>query len=300
MRYLRSRCLHILQRWRNADVLAAQGRDLVALYQRTGSKVFKAWGTVKEADLHSTYRALAASMGIPAPAKTDLEARLGTIAMKKNTRSWWPQNVTWDHLSTGLYPSSREVSIFALTAMARLAWNPATLLNLDINHWCSQYDEEHVWIFSVKSRSGSYQHGVSDRRKPSGAYQLVARLIERSASLRNWVEQNPDAHPLPTLFMRSPWIGLSRFPGELLFVADPESTTTLNAWLRECIRDHNLQPGATQVREMCASDFRDVAAAVMYRDSRYSLWLTQLLLGHRNQKTTVALLKSEWVMRHGD
>lgn len=288
IRYLRSRCLSILQRWRNADVLAAQGRDLVALHRRAGHKGIKAWGEVTESDLHSTYRALATSIGIPAPELAELWSSLGYSATKNKRPGWWPQNVALDDISTGLYPSSREVSIFALAATARLAWNPATLLNLDVNYWCSDYDEDHVWMFSVKARTGSYQHGVSDRRKPSSAYQLVTRLIERSAPLRDWIAQNPEAHPLSTRALRSPWVGLSRKPGELLFVGDPETTDTLNAWLRHCIHEHNQQPGAIQVRDMGVSDFRDVAAAVMYRDSRYSLWLMQLLLGHRNQGTTTA------------
>ncbi|WP_146160154.1 MULTISPECIES: hypothetical protein [unclassified Stenotrophomonas] len=37
---------------------------------------------------------------------------------------------------------------------------------------------------------------------------------------------------------------------------------------------------------MSVSDFRDLAAAVMYRESKYSSWVVMVLLGHKNLATT--------------
>ena len=71
-------------------------------------------------------------------------------------------------------------------------------------------------------------------------------------------------------------------------MADREGDQTLNNWLRTCIAEHNRQPGAIQVRSMTCSDFRDLAAAVMFRDSRYSLFVKQLVLDHTSQRSTIA------------
>jgi len=298
IRYLRARAVAILHRWQRADALASEGRDLGSIYELRGREGLNDFSPWTEADAHATYRAYARRLGVQLPTAAGFVAHLGYRGSGPNEIGYWPLNesgpIAWKDLESGLYPTSRDASIIALLCLGRLAWNPSTLLSIDIDNWNAPYDDRHVWVYAPKARSGgAYQHGISETNHLSGVYRMLSSLIERSATIRAWVRQDPGVHSSPSIVIRSPFVGVNLCPGRRVFVADPEGDSTVNNWLRQCIREHNAQPGAIQVRDMTASDFRDVAAALMYRDSRYSMWVAQLLLGHTTQASTI-----RYVHRH--
>lgn len=294
IRHLRGSVTQIFRRWRRADVLAAQGRDLIMV------------GRVRrdcrptEADAHATYRALIQRTSHPLPSVPALMTELGY--MSKALPVWWPRYeddqlpagrstnavVSWEDCVAGLYPTSGDLASCALLCLGRSAWNPAVLCNLDIHGWTASYDDDHAWIHAFKSRGGgTIQHSISAISHPTGFYQVVTRLIARNASIRAWIASHRDAIANAEYALRTPWLGSSCKPGVLFFTADPRDTSNLNNRLRSHINEHNTQPSAKlQISKMTSSDFRDVAAATMYRESRYSMWTVMLLLGHKNLSTT--------------
>ncbi len=289
IRYLRGRSIEIFRRWQRADALAAQGRDLAAIYLQHGRQGLKSLGLISEADAHATYRAVAEQVGTPAPSASDFMASLGYAQDRRLKKvSGWPCNVRWIDLIKGQHPTSEDVCILALLCMGRLAWNPSTLFSIDIANWHGPYDDRYEWVYAPKARAGgAFQHGVSETNQRTGAYSVLNRLIARSAPLRAWVPQNPSAHSTPSIVQRSPFVGVNMSPGAPVFVVNRDGDHAVNRRLRQCIQEHNAQPGALQVRDMTVSDFRDLAAAVMFRDSRYSMWVAQLLLGHASQRSTI-------------
>lgn len=297
IRHLRAEVSAIFRRWSVADQMAKEGRDLFPLIQHSNGKLPPKFHAT-EADAHATYRALIQRIGHPLP--TAQEFRY-LMPRGSNLRSWWPRydsarkfpnrsegdSVSWADCIAGLYPTSADIATCALLCLGRSAWNPATLLSIDVNNWWSTYDDDHAWIFSRKDRAGgALQHTISSKNHASGTYQIIRRLSERNAALRSWLSQQEDSSSLQ-LALRSPWIGTSRASKNLIFVPAPQDTSTLNNWLKAHIETLNRQSATTvQVREMSSSDFRDIAAATMYRDSRYSMWVLMLMLGHKNVATT--------------
>ena len=299
IRHLRGEVSVIFRRWQRADQLARGGRDLVAVYVENGYQMPAGFIAV-EADAHATYRALIARTGHVLPKVSDLPFAFAG----KTVPPWWPtyegdrippnrkpgDRVTWFDCIDGLYPTSQDIATLALLCLARSAWNPATLLNLNIKDWKSTYDQDHAWIFSRKERAnGLLQHTISSMSHPTGIYQIITRLLERNAPLRTWLSAHRDSYTKTDIALRSPWFGSSDLPGDLFFVADPRSTAILNRCLVSHIAKHNQDPkGKVHVRHMSSGDFRDVAAAIMFRESRYSMWMLMLLLGHRSMATTRA------------
>ena len=291
IRSLRAATMEIFRRWQAADLMAEQGRDLALDVSTRGRREKRSIEPATEADAHATYRAFISRTGIIAPFAADLWRSLG-YERSSPRNSWWPTGpdgpIPWEKVAAGLYPTSADVSTIALLCIARLAWNPSTVLGIDIHDWCAPYDDQRMWIYSRKGRSsGRYQHGVCEAKNPSGPYSVLRRLIDRTQPLRAWVSDHQDDHPTPRIALRSPFIGLNLRKGHPIFVADPEGDATLRNRLRSCIAEHNTKLGAIQVRAMSPSDFRDLAAAVMFSDSRYSMWVKQILLGHASQRSTV-------------
>lgn len=295
IRYLRTEALQILQRWRRADELAIEGRNLIELYEGDAEFMRSTEFVATEADAHTTFRALVESTGIGLPRMIDLSRRLGLKV--RGLPNWWPIHpveheqaglkVNWHCMMAGLYPTSRDIAIFFLLFIARSAWNVATAASIDINQWSSFYDDEHHWIFAPKFRSaGALQWTVSNDRATTSCYSIVKALLARGSALRRYAQISPGSCSLPDVAVRSPWVGVTPKGGlKPLFVLSPHESRTLNNWLAEIVRSHNSVSEA-KATSMSVSDFRDLAAAVMYRESKYSSWVVMVLLGHKNLATT--------------
>ena len=301
IRYLRGEVASIFRRWQRADMLARDGRDLIAICAESGGRMPSELQAT-EADAHATFRALANRLGHPLPSIGAFYDAIPQHFRRKQLPKWWPRYderiaargrlagdlVSWSDCIAGAYPTSQDVATCALLCIARSAWNPGTLLNIEIDDWWNSYDQDHAWIYAKKDRAaGSLQHTISAKSHPTGIYRIVLRLIERNAPLRSWISENPESIPTPELALRSPWLGSSNKPSDLIFVADPRNTATLNGTLKTHVAGHNAQPEAKiQVRPISSSDFRDIAAAIMYKESRYNMWVLMLMLGHRSIATT--------------
>lgn len=295
IRYLRAEALAIMRRWRRADDMALEGRNLIALYERD-DRFMKSPGFVAtEADAHATFRALVASAGRALPRMVELSRKLGL--KDRSLPSWWPKHardheyagskVNWSCMISGLYPTSRDIAIFFLLFVARSAWNVATAASINIEQWSSAYGDGHHWIFAPKFRSaGALQWTVSNEHAETSCYSLVQALLARGSALREHAQHYPGSCILPDVAVRSPWVGVTPQGGlKRLFVLSPHEPRTLRNWLADVIRSYN-SVAEIKVPPMSASDFRDLAAAVMYRESKYSSWVVMVLLGHKNLATT--------------
>jgi len=301
IRFLRSEVLAIFVRWRRADRLASAGRNLLDVAKRRDGAFVSDIPPPTEADAHATYRALIERTGHPFPNSSMLRQAMGHDVAHARLPRWWPHYtdgdamegrrsgdlVTFEDLAMGLYPNASDVNLCSLLCLGRSAWNPSTLFSIDVNNWHSQYDEEATWVFAPKGRSsGAYQYTVSRTGERTSVFAVISALIERTAALRTWLSSNRTAHPTPDIALRSPWFGVigSR---SLLFVVEPGVQHHLNRHLKNAIARHNESPSSKmQVRSMSSGDFRDVAAAWVYRNSRYSMWVTMILLGHKHPSTT--------------
>ncbi|GLR00115.1 hypothetical protein GCM10007863_45350 [Dyella mobilis] len=80
----------------------------------------------------------------------------------------------------------------------------------------------------------------------------------------------------------------------LLFTVDPTQVKVANDHLKLAIARHNQWPRSKlQVRDTTIGDFRDIAAAWVYRNSRYSVWVTMLFLDHKQMSTTRGYLDTQ-------
>lgn len=301
IRFLRGEVLAIFVRWRRADELAMVGRNLLDGSLEANRKEHD-FGELIEADAHATYRALVARSGHPLPTVQMMRVALG-LPKGSKLPHWWPRYIDNGHLpegrsagdlisfkdlSAGMYPTTQDLMLCSLLCLGRSAWNAGTLFAMDIANWCSRYDDQAIWVFSRKWRAGgSYQYTVSRERERTSVYGVVTALIDRTSTLRSWLAKNRNAHPTPDIALRSPWLGASDRANLLLFTVDPGNAKPANYHLKYAIEKHNKSHRAKiQVGVMSTGDFRDVAAEWVYRHSRYSTWITMVLLGHKHLSTT--------------
>ncbi len=305
IRFLAKNVAAIFRRWKRADSLAASGRDLLSLLNDQRTLPLTIIPT--EADAHATYRALVERTGNPLPSLNDLWGYLGEIRKKDNKRvilpHWWPTYpegspqvgewasviVAWNDCAGGLYPSTRDLSLMALLCLARSAWNPSTLLRLNVDDWHNGYDEDHMWVFAQKNRSGkALQYTVSASRHTTGIYSILSRLAKRSAPIRAMSLASVSEEVLGEQARQSIWHGFTSGPSvkhaTLDYIHGPK---IMGQWLNKCVEQMNTSPSnAVNITHTTPGDFRDIAAAIMYRASRYSMWTMMVMLGHKNIATT--------------
>lgn len=302
IRHLAKEVALIFSEWRRADALAKDGRDLLAIATANGG-VLPVEIESTEADAHATFRAFVALTGKPHATVSEL-SRLTTVPSKKSLPVWWPRHakdcdsrgvkageiVSWDECRRGAYPGSVGVATIALLALARTGWNVATVLAMDCEDWSAPYDDDHLWLHSTKERSnGARQYSISRRRQGTGTYQIIAKLIQRNLPLREAAISAQGSLGLTPSELRSPWLGLNSKPGVALYVPSVHKGSSLGPVMRTHMEAINSQaPAGAKMRNVLPSDFRDIAAAVMYRDSRYNAWILMVMLGHKNMATTRA------------
>lgn len=306
VRHLRSEASRIFKRWQKSDALAAEGRNLLAIRKLLSRGEFLNT-SFTQADLHSTFRELGKLVGNPAPTLFNLYTHLGLSTTKEKSQ-WWtlcfirssridlPRSQRWDFIALeawracafGLLPSSEDVVTLALLCLGRTAWNPSTLTSLEVDKWYSAYDDSYAWLFAPKGRSGgALQYSVSSLHHATSAYQVIRRLLERNSSLRTWIRSNSRSYDRHEIALRSPWLGIQKNPKLMPFVIDPRDCSPLNRWLSHHVGLHNSDSKKSiKVRPVSSSDFRDLAAAIIYRESRYSTWTLMVLLGHTSMATT--------------
>lgn len=297
--FLRELVSGTLERWRRADSLAATGRNLLVMERdpHPGRGRPSLSFVPSEADAHATYRALIEVTGKVAPTTTDLAVVTG-CRLEGDLPMWWPKHaaeheragkkVQWREVVEGLYPTAEDVAVFHLLFLARSAWNAVTAASIHLDSWNSPYDDEHCWIFAPKPRSrGELQWTISKTVGKTSSFALVSVLAERGRRLRELVSKEPALANLPDVAARSPWVGLAVSGYNPVFVVDPYATATLNNRLKSIIDKCNASyADDLKVPMMTTGDFRDLAAAIVYKESKYSSWMVHLLLGHKLVRTT--------------
>lgn len=286
----------IWERWRVADALAAQGRILLEFSLKQLSQL-----AVTTADIHATYRELIRRSREPAPILSALFEQMGI----KTVPRWWPKlpvghdregqpiNIEND-LLPGLYPTGEDLYCLASLFMARSGWNPSTLFSLDCSAndtWFRPYSEKLAYLYSYKGRSKSWQDTVSPMGHPTHCYQIVKRLTERSEPLRRKIFEDASRCELPDVAERTPWISCR--DSKSFQVLGLHSLNQMRAYLTKVVKIFNVSASPDQELPVFKpSDFRDVFAEVAYRAGNYSVFLTQIALGHKTAHSTRRYLRS--------
>lgn len=305
---LSRRIREIWRRWKRSDALASQGRDIRKLDRVSSMSGGKpGLDGITESDVHATFRLLTdENDGVPPP----LEEFLVEVGYAPPCKPhWWPVytddhpnagcSVRYFDLIEGRYPVAEDIGVLMLMLLARTGWNPATAGAINItadDNWLSQYSPDFVFMFAFKDKAGAWQDTLSRKNQPTGAYQIVKRLMERTASLRLAVGVNPFLCLFSEKALRTPWLfaRVKQPLNEPIIVFDPESNS-LNDAMARIIRIHNDQkPPPPQLMPISIKpgDLRDIFAAAIYRKTGYSLVLTQMALGHKSARTTFQYLRS--------
>ncbi|WP_146038879.1 hypothetical protein [Pseudomonas fluorescens] len=295
IRILTRRAHAIWKRWNDADSMAEQGEILLGC-----SKEELLTRAVTVADIHATYREVIKITNDPAPIMSEVARIMG---LSKQLPRWWPKNPPghpregkWvniqNDLLPGLYPTGQDIYCLALLFMARSGWNPTTVFALDCSTdqaWCRPYGEDHVWILSYKGRGSEWQDTVSPVQHSSHCFQIINRLIERTRPLRRKIQFNASRSNLPEVAARSPWLSVK--DSLTIRVLSDENLPRLREFLSGLIQDHN-ELSSEKLPSFRPSDFRDVFAEAAHRGGGYSIFLTQIALGHKNINTTRRYLRS--------
>lgn len=285
----------IWKRWDDADSMAEQGKSLVGLSR--GELIAR---NVTEADIHVTYREVIKVSGEPAPVMSTVAKIVG---FGKTLPRWWPKkqlgqpragqaiNVEND-LLPGLYPTGQDVYCLALLFMARTGWNPTTVFALDCSSeqtWFRKYGEDYVWIHSYKARGREWQDTISPVKSTSHCFQIIQKLLHRTAPLRERLKFDAGRSKFPELAVRSPWLSIN--DSTTIRVLSDENLSRMRGFLSDLVRAYNKN-AIDKLPVFRPSDFRDVFAEVAHRTGGYSVFLTQIALGHKSVNTTRRYLRS--------
>ena len=291
----------VYKRWSDSDHLAATGRNLIEVYRRGAPNEEK---KATEADCHATYRAIIAETGDPLPDAVEIRRVLGLDPSKPQLPPAWP--VTLEQLANGLYPNHDDICCFVALFLARTGWNPATAFALDISNdeWAQPIGDPTAnlwWIQSFKLRAELWQDTICSGKVSTGPYQIVTRLIARTAPLRALALTSPERTHLPAIAMRSPWLAYS-LGSRGSSVTVVYQTQYVGDQIKRLAREHNARtPHKVQIPETFkSSDFRDVVAAFTFRDSRYSMLLVQWVLGHKHLRSVRSYLRSRMWRQHSE
>lgn len=306
--------IEIFKHWDRSDKLAAEGRDLTGMQRttnRSGKETIQIEGGVNEADLHATYRALVAKRGVVRIGRNDFLMNFGYKNGKNgliDTPSWWPkyqdgpnagQNIALEDLQSGQYPFVEDLAVLFLVFLARTGWNPATAEMLDISNedkWCKQYTEKYMWLFAFKHRANDWQDTVSITQQRTGAYQIIRLLMARTRPLRELIIRNPSLSENHLISERSPWISVRAtgnrggVAGVCVEVGSHAQTTAL----RKIIEAHNKRQDSPEKHiplSLVPGDLRDIFGAFAFKNSEYSLFITQMALGHKRGVTIFSYLR---------
>ena len=299
VRILTSEAHLIWKRWERADSLAELGRVLDSNFLRCNRNY-----NVTEADMHATYRYLIQKSGNPLPSLKDFCQFIG-LKMGWMPTKWWPRHPVGheragapinleNDLLPGLYPTGGDLYCLSNLLMARSGWNSTTTFALDCSNserWFRSYGEGLVWMYSYKERGGNLQDTISPENHAGHSYQIVKRLLDRNAKLKNLISVDPSKCELSDIALRSPWV--AAHDSKNIGVLGDHSMNQMRAYLQRLIEKYNQgKSSADKLPIFRPSDFRDVFAEAVHRGGDYSILLTQISLGHKSLSTTRRYLRS--------
>lgn len=309
---LARRAVDIYKHWDRSDLLALKGRDLIDVKRTTNrnkKETVQIEGGITEADLHATYRSAVRKNG-------DLPINLRQFLLifgygdgltsVPTLPIWWPfyhdgpnkgRLVYFSDLQWGLYPQAEHTAVLFLLFLARSGWNQATAEMLDISkeeNWCKEYAKRHTWLFAFKHRSNDWQETVSITQQRTGAYQIIKTIIARTEPLRRASQLSPSLSENYIISERSPWIYSRTNQPDQRPVRVEVSSAQLGVVLRLVIKAHNKaqeNPDKRIPDNLAPGDLRDIFAAFSLVNSDFSLFVTQMALGHKNSVVTFNYLR---------
>lgn len=306
---LASHAKSIWDRWNRADYLASVGKNLLDIPRNplNNRKSVPVWDfEVTEADIHATYRAFISETGNPMVSLKSLLSRLGYNS-KSLPIAWWPRYsiehpdanklIGFLDVQFGLYPSAEDINTLFLLFMARSGWNPSTTLRIDVSdesNWTSKYSDKLIWLYSYKARGNSLQDTMSWGKQSTGCYQIIKRLTERTAALRSLAEREPHRCNHPNIVTRSPWLAASQNTTVPSVYVLEESSSGRYDVLDKLVNNYNarITEQSKKIIKFKPTDFRDIFASAIFRETGYSLVMTQIALGHKKPNSTYKYLRS--------
>lgn len=326
---LKRRVYDVYGQWRDADLLAKHGRNLLDV--PSSERIPPSWVSV--ADLHATYRALIARTGNPMPSCQELIEAMGYSASQKNgsprplSDVFFKAKVGIRELWQGLYPDLSTVQHFFYLFLIQTGWNVQVALDLDVSNpaWAIKIGDPNSDIYRISSfkvRSGTWQRTISRGKPTHSPYRLIMRLTERSAPLRKAAVTGVVDCVVPTIAQRSPWLHFGGSRESSLCVLDDKSYLRQHreseSYLRHLAKEINqaaardLEPaneakpregGASPVLvpdDMKASDFRDIFIGNEFLQSGYNLVIAKLAAGHASMASVRRYLFTRAWRRHGE
>jgi len=247
----------IFRRWKRADDLAAQGRNLLEVPRRQQGKDGRMLQFhASEADIHATYRAIIRHIGDPLPNSGQI-CKIFGLAKEKGVPPWWSRTgFVLEDAQYGLYPSPSDLYCLSQLFMARTGWNPSTVYSLDISNelWARPHGrpENDIWVIeSWKERSKGWQTTLCRGRVKTGPLQIVRALIDRTAPLRELLAVAPhrlsidnqigeDGSLLSALTRVTPWLapGNNRFSSRVVSL-NRSQPNEASRWFRQRVTEHN-------------------------------------------------------------
>ncbi|WP_136256461.1 hypothetical protein [Metallibacterium scheffleri] len=329
---LKRRVYATYDRWRNADELAASGRNLLEVPKEERCP----HSGVTAADLHATYRALITASGNPVPSAADLLVALGHEPFTKYGRKralgsvYSLRGTGISDLIAGLYPTQSVLQDFFHLFLIQTGWNPQVLLDIDVSTaaWATRIGRPEADIYrliSFKVRSGEWQTTIC-RGKPSHfPYQLITRLHERTRPLRNGIAAGLIPCSKPKIAHRSPWLYVLSLRGisvELLHEKNyhPDTAHRDSSYLSTLVDELNRSDRAkyemqcheakeaheaapeppVPIGNVTASDFRDIYIGNEFLQSGYNLVIAKLAAGHSNMSSIRRYLATRAWRRHSE
>lgn len=300
---LKHRAYNIYARWETADKLASIGRNVLKGCVDTTL-------TLTLADAHATYRAVILETGDAVPSAAVLRKVLGY----PSNRRMFPIHLA--ELEAGLYPTLADLEVFFYLFLVRSGWNPQTVLDIDTSSvdWAVPLGDPtaNLWhLQSFKTRGKNWQDTVCSGKPTTGAYQIIRRLLMRTAPLRAMAMKEPRRCRYPTIAERSPWLSGSNQAGCLGVAVLPPGA--MKSLLRSIVREHNedrTRRYATRLAEITAphtqapappvlipenvkmTDFRDVYITHSFVESQYNWIVAMWAAGHKCSASTRRYLRS--------
>jgi hypothetical protein len=294
---LKHRVFDMFRRWESADSEAALGKDWSLLLGERPPNL--RWSV---ADMHATFRGVAANTGHPCPSRNMTKEWLGTE--RGQILKAFPD------LAFGMFPSPQDAKDAMNLFLLRSGFNGATALDIDVSkteNWFRAHptSPDHHIVFAIKIKGGisTEQIAIGLNKSQLSVGNLIKALVERTEPLRNLLQQELEdlVHAQRTYriarridelhrLKKSPWLYVSPVGSKIEALSRDNyslSPRQKNSSLLELIREVNLSQkvGEKISESITLKQFRDVFISYAYSASGHSWLIAQLAAGHSSVET---------------
>ncbi|MGY6257089.1 hypothetical protein ACXIVK_26885 [Paraburkholderia caledonica] len=310
---LKHRVFEMVRRWECADAAATIGTDWSSQMHKRPQNA--KWSV---ADLHATYRGVAAQVRHPCPSRDKTKEWLKTD--RGQVIEAFPS------LTYGLFPSPDDVRDVMMLFLLRTGFNGATALDIDVSEtakWIRPHptSPDHHIVFAIKKKGLKLteQVAIGLNKSALSAGNLIKTLAERTEPLRKQLRKELDeltrkertyaiGRRIDELrrLIKSPWLYVSPTLGsriQALKATDYSlSVRGKSSALLGLIKEVNLSRKDSDVipESITLKQFRDVYISFAYSASGHSWLVAQLAAGHSSVETLKNYFRRlRWKM-HGE